>query len=221
MQPTPDKQAQSETLAVLGREPLEKRVRRLLTDRKKLIIQDSHLTPAAVLIPIFYDAGVPHLLLTKRTTKVLHHKGQISFPGGARDPGDAGLLSTALRESQEEMGIRSKDVQVLGELDDIITNTRFVVSPYVGTIPYPYHFTVNQEEIEEVLEVPVSTLLERAHVDTSAVAPVRPYPAYTFEYRDHVIWGVTARILRQFLDIVFSPGQSTRGWTEKNGPRLR
>lgn len=211
-------QAQPQALAGPGSEPLEARVRRVLAARRKLVIQDRHLTPAAVLIPIFYKGGAPHLLLTKRTTKVLHHKGQISFPGGSRDPEDASLLSTALRESQEEMGIHSGDIQVLGELDDIITNTRFVVSPYVGTIPYPYQFTVNWEEIEDVLEAPVATLLEHSHLDASAVTPVRPYPAYTFKYDSHIIWGVTARILRQFLDVVFGPWSGARGWTEKSGP---
>ena len=196
---------------------LETQVQRALVERSKLVLHDPHLTPAAVLVPLFYKHNRPHVLLTKRTTRVLHHKGQISFPGGARDPEDSTLLTTALREAHEEMGIHSGDVRLLGELDDIITNTRFVVSPYVGVIPYPYAFTANPEEIDEVLEVPISTLLEHGHVNTAAVTPIRPYPAYTFDYGQHVIWGITARILRQFLDVVFGPQQGAPVWMGKNG----
>ncbi|MDO8530549.1 MAG: CoA pyrophosphatase [Dehalococcoidia bacterium] len=198
-------------------ESLETQVRHALTGHNKLVLHDPYLKPAAVLVPLFYKRELPHILLTKRTTRVLHHKGQISFPGGTRDPEDPTLLSTALREIHEEMGIHSGDVRILGELDDIITNTRFVVSPYVGVIPYPYAFTVSGEEIDEVLEVPIATLLEHGHVNTAAVAPIRPYPAYTFDYDQHVIWGITARILRQFLDVVFGPQKGAPAWTGKNG----
>jgi len=196
---------------------LETQVQRVLSERGKLVLHDAHLTPAAVLVPLFYKQGLPHVLLTKRTTRVLYHKGQISFPGGSRDPEDATLLTTALREAHEEVGIHSGDVRLLGELDDIITNTRFVVSPYVGVIPYPYAFTASPEEIDEVLEVPIATLLEHGHVNTAAVTPIRPYPAYTFDFEQHVIWGITARILRQFLDVVFGPQQGAPVWTGKNG----
>ncbi len=196
---------------------LETRVQRALDERSKLVLHDAHLTPAAVLVPLFYKQDVPHVLLTKRTTRVLHHKGQISFPGGSRDPEDSTLLTTALREAREEVGIRSGDVRLLGELDDVITNTRFIVSPYVGVIPYPYEFTASPEEIDEVLEVPLSTLLEHGHLNTAAVAPIRPYPAYTFDFEQHVIWGITARILRQFLDVVFGPQQGAPVWMGKSG----
>ena len=114
---------------------------------------------AAVLIPFFYKNDTPHLLFTKRTETVEHHKGQISFPGGMHDAGDADLLETALRETWEEMGIRTEDVTILGRTDNFLTNTHFLVTPYVGYFPYPYAFNINPDEIAHIIEVPLDLLL--------------------------------------------------------------
>ena len=112
---------------------------------------------AAVLLPIFEKEGVPHLLFEKRTTLVRDHKGQISFPGGAFQRRDGRLMATALRESEEEVGIRLGDVEVMGELDDILVfSSRFVVSPFVGLIPHPYPFRLDPLEVEALIEVPLS-----------------------------------------------------------------
>ena len=89
-----------------------------------------------------------------------HHKGQISFPGGACEPEDTGLLATALRETEEEIGVPLETVEVLGALDDFPTITSFVVTPFVGVIPYPFAYVLNEDEVDSVIEVPISFLLD-------------------------------------------------------------
>jgi 8-oxo-dGTP pyrophosphatase MutT (NUDIX family) len=179
------------------------KIQEILTARLKVHIHDEKYVRAAVLIPLFKKGQEYHLLFTRRTERVEHHKGQISFPGGRRDPTDPDLLATALREAEEEMGIRRKDVQILGELDDICTITDFCVAPFVGLIPYPYPFQVNPHEIEEVLEVPLSTLLDKAHFrEEIRQKDGQPYPAFFYEYKHHTIWGATARILKQLLELL-------------------
>jgi len=137
-----------------------------------------------------------------RTQKVKAHKGQISFPGGARE-GNETLLSTALRESAEEVGLITGEVEVLGELDDTISLTsNFIISPFVALIPWPYQFEINEEEIEELIEVPISALLNSSHqYHETEVMDGEAVTSYSYHYQGRVIWGATARILQQFLDI--------------------
>lgn len=160
---------------------------------------------AAVLIPLYEKDGELHVLFTVRTELVEHHKGQISFPGGAADETDADLRETALRETYEEVGVRPEHVEVFGRLDDFITVSNFVVAPYVGsiTVPAPYPFDKNELEVAAILEVPLAHLLDRANVE-SEVRRIqgRDVLTYMFRFNRHVIWGATARILKQFLDLI-------------------
>ncbi len=171
--------------------------------RERLTFRDGNLKPSAILLPLYVKDHQDHILFTRRTQKVEYHKGEISFPGGARDPEDSDLLATALRESQEEMGIHPRDVQVLGTLDDVVTSTGFVITPFVGTIPYPYPFSPFAEEIEEVLEIPVSGLIagERASQRASGYGTGRLGVGYEYQYNSHIIWGATAKIVAQFLRV--------------------
>jgi 8-oxo-dGTP pyrophosphatase MutT (NUDIX family) len=154
------------------------------------------LREAAVLVPLFQRAGVPHVLFTKRPMTLRSHAGQFSFPGGARDPEDETPLHTALREAQEEVGIPPERVQVLGMLNESPTVTNFRIQPFVGVIPGDLTYRPNPEEIELILEVPMARLL-------SPQAPRRElwrrggkdHEVYFFDYGPHVIWGATARIL--------------------------
>ncbi len=183
-------------------DPTIEAVRQVLSGREKRSVDDESLMPAAVMVLLYRKEGEYCILLNKRTQDVEHHKGEISFPGGARDPEDLDFRDTALRETSEEMGIDPADVTVLGELDDIATRSRFGVRVYVGTIPYPYPFEPSSIEIAEVLEVPVEGLLDpanrRQEVRWMNGATERRY-CYTFE--DHMIFGATAQILEQFLDL--------------------
>ena len=187
---------------------MKERIREVLSRRQKLVIlpgNDDQRRRAAVLIPIFSRAGEYHILFTKRTEMVMYHKGQVSFPGGSCDEADSCLCDTALRESFEEIGLRPEDVEILGELDDIVTLTsNYIVSPFVGFIPYPYDFKVCSEEIEEVVEAPISTLLDRCNFrEEPRFEDGVHYVSCFYDCGQHVIWGATARILRQFLDLVF------------------
>ncbi len=146
---------------------------------------------AAVLIPLYRREEGFFVVFTKRTGNVKHHKGQISFPGGACEDGDGGIKATALREAFEEVGIKPEDVRVLGMLDDVKSGiSDYVVTPVVGLIPSPYCFAINGDEVESVIEVPLTALLE-----------MEGKYGVEYWYRSHWIWGLTARILKQFLDL--------------------
>jgi 8-oxo-dGTP pyrophosphatase MutT (NUDIX family) len=183
-------------------EPTIEAVRQTLSGREKRSVNDESLVPAAVMVLLYRKDGEYCLLLNKRTEDVEHHKGEISFPGGARDPEDRDFRDTALRETHEEMGITPADVTVLGELDDVATRSRFGVRVFVGTIPYPYPFRPSSVEIAEVLEVPVRGLLDpdnrRQEVRWMNGKTAKQY-CYAFE--DHLIFGATAQIVKQFLDL--------------------
>ena len=180
-------------------------VRHALSQRQKRAIGAEGFTPAAVLIPLYEKAGEHYLVVTKRTETVNDHRGQISFPGGVHQAGDESLMDTALRESWEEIGLNPKDVEILGELDSMCTfTTNYVVSPFVAAIPYPYQFKVSPEEVEEIIEVPLAALLDRSNF-REELQPLQGelVPQYFYQYGDRVIWGATARILKQFLETVF------------------
>jgi 8-oxo-dGTP pyrophosphatase MutT (NUDIX family) len=159
---------------------------------------------AAVIIPIFFKDHEAHLLLTKRTDKVEHHKGKISFPGGMHDSKDIDLKETALRETWEEMGIQSKDITILGRTDNFLTNTSFMVSPYVAHFPYPYPFIVNKDEISGVLKVPISHLL---NPDIFKIQKWKRdgilWDVHFYEFNGENIWGVTGFLLSNFLSLAF------------------
>lgn len=160
--------------------------------------------PAAVLIPLLDDNGQWRVMFTKRTDKVDTHKGQISFPGGARDPEDGDMAATALRETCEEIGVARADVDLLASMEPTRTVTNYMVYPYVGIIPYPYGFELNGFEVDRLIEVPLEQLLDEAD---------RQHPELLGELslqfnrggRD-IIWGATARILYDFLKTAFPKG---------------
>ncbi len=177
--------------------------RRAALSATALPIDDPTLTPAAVLLVLYAKDGEYCVLLNKRSEDVEYHKGEISFPGGARDPEDKDFLDTALREIEEEMGIYRNDVTVLGELDEVVTNSRFHVKVFVGSIDYPYDFKPSAVEIAEVLEVPINSLNDPSNfrVETRLEDGV-PVSARSYAYNKHLIYGVTARILQQFLEVL-------------------
>ena len=179
-------------------------LRKSISARKKKTITDKKLIRATVLIPIFLKDNEYHILFTKRSHHVLHHKGEISFPGGKHSKSDSGFLETALRESWEEIRLNPDDAEILGELDDAETaNTGFVISPFVALIPYPYEFVKDSFEISEILDIPVSALLETGNQENQAtVNSDKRDNENCFEYRGRVIWGATARILKQLLEII-------------------
>ena len=188
---------------------MKQELKKFLSQREKRRIADSGCIPAAVLMPLYCKEGQYHILFTKRTSTVKTHKGEISFPGGSYERSDGSLLNTALRESAEEIGLVSGDVEVLGELDDTVTTvSNYVISPFVALIPYPYLFRLEKNETEEIIEVPIKSLLDRHSVKQQVeYKDGRPLDEYIYIYEGRRIHGATARILNHFLDI----------WTEVVG----
>ena len=183
---------------------MQQKLKQALAQRQKSHIIDASRVPSAVLIPIYDKQGQYYILFTKRTEKVKDHKGQISFPGGAYEEHDGRLVNTALRECAEEIGLPAEAVELLGELDDYLTTTSgYIISPFVGVIPWPYPLKVDPIEVDKIVEVPISALLDKSCLRQGTdTLDSQVIPAYFYHYQGEVIWGATARILNQFLDIL-------------------
>ncbi len=178
-------------------------VRKILNTRERRMIEQPSLARAAVLVPLFKKGETCHMIFTKRSDNVRYHKGEISFPGGVVDEEDSELERTALREAFEEIGLRESDVQIIGVLDDIITITQFIVTPFVGLFPYPYPFKLSPIEIAELIEVPLGSLLdEDCFSEREIIRGTGKEVVLAYQYENHIIWGATARILKQFLDLI-------------------
>ena len=182
-------------------------IRDLLNRRspKPIEEQGSSLRRSAVLIPLFNVASEYRVLFTKRTDSVEAHKGQISFPGGRIEEEDGSPLETALREADEEIGLSRKDVTVLGQMDDARTvSSNYIVHPFVGLIPYPYEFKTSVQEVKELIEVPFQVFLsgDSAGESTPVVYEGAIYQTLAYHYRGEVIWGATARIMQNLVDLV-------------------
>ena len=177
---------------------MKQRIADILARRRKRKVAGEDLIACAVLMPLFCRQGQYHILFTERSDEVYSHKGQVCFPGGKQEPTDSTLLETALRETEEEIDLKAEDVRILGELDDIPTiTTSYVISPFVGLIPHPYAFRADSREIREIFSVPLSFLIDEANFRRDT---------WSYEYEGHTIWGATARIVRQFVDLLRTEG---------------
>ena len=177
-------------------------IRQALARHRKRSIDEPSMARAGVLVLVYPKDGNPHVLFHKRSEHVEKHKGEIAFPGGGWETGDATILDTALRETWEEMSIAPDDVTILGELDDIITISDFVVTPYVGSIPGGYDFKPNIE-VAEVVEVPLEAILNGRNLrDDTRLVNGEVERRATYAHDGHLIWGATAMILEGFIRIL-------------------
>lgn len=154
------------------------------------------LSPAAVLVGLVERPSGITLLLTRRTDHLLHHPGQVSFPGGACEAHDASPIETALREAEEEIGLERHSVEIIGRLPCYQTITRFLITPIVGYLAQPPCFNPDPYEVAEVFEVPLAFVLDSANhqLHSHEINGVcRHY--YVLPYQDYFIWGATAAIL--------------------------
>jgi 8-oxo-dGTP pyrophosphatase MutT (NUDIX family) len=161
------------------------------------------LRPAAVLVPIHEGAGGLWVTLIKRATTLRSHGGEIGFPGGSVAAEDKDFLAAALREFQEEMGIPPEKVEIIGQLDQVRVGGRYVVTPFVGIVKSPFNAQPNIEEVSSVICVPVSALLDPDCFTTELRTNGVPLTIYHFRYEALDIWGATARILKQFLELAY------------------
>jgi len=157
---------------------------------------DREIRPAAVLVPLVRREGGLTVLFTRRTAHLNEHAGQISFPGGRSEPGDAYAAETALREAAEEIGLAAERVEVLGELHKYVTVTGYRVTPVVGLVNPPLELRLDDFEVAEVFEVPLEFVLDPAnHLRNSIVHEGRERRYYAIPYRQYYIWGATAGMI--------------------------
>ena len=146
------------------------------------------------------------LVFTRRTERVEHHKGQVSFPGGGCEVGESTPEATALREAWEEIGLKPEDVRLLGRLNDYITITRYRVTPVVGVMAWPYQVQLEAAEVERIFTIPLAWLAERANWNEQPVTVdgmPRTFPVLKYHpYDGEVLWGATARMTQNFLRVL-------------------
>ena len=185
-------------------DPIAAALSRELAARRRIALAPSDKTAAAVLVPLVaVDDGL-HVLFTRRAASLPHHQGQVAFPGGTRDEDDVDAEATALREAEEEIGLRPPDVHLLGRLDDLETvASRFVITPVVGMVPDRYPWKPSPHEVDTIFTVPVSELLAPgAEREELWDFDGRRIPIRLFPVAGQVIWGATHRITRNLLDVL-------------------
>jgi 8-oxo-dGTP pyrophosphatase MutT (NUDIX family) len=195
------------TLGFPSRDQIRRRLRALRDEPTRSWHGESYLgegvelTPAGVLIALTEIDGALHVVVTKRTDEMRKHAGQMSFPGGRVEPGDADTLEAALRESCEEVALHPDDVEVYGSFLTMPTITGYQVTAHVGAFEQPYELDPNPAEIAAIVEVPLEALFEPgAYSMEKRRYNEKLFTVHFFEYEGYVIWGVTGFIMRQFLD---------------------
>jgi 8-oxo-dGTP pyrophosphatase MutT (NUDIX family) len=182
-----------------GFEDFKKFISERLLNRTKRSVDFPDYKKAAVMILFMNIENSPHVLLTLRTDTVSTHKGQVSFPGGGFDPSDKNLLDTALRETLEEVGINSSEIEILGEFDEYVSIVGFQVYSYVGALNRVQKYKPSKDEIDVILEVPFSIFYNEEYTKCEKMNfGGRDYDVFFYDYNNAVIWGLTARILTDF-----------------------
>lgn len=189
---------------LLKKEQILSFLRPALVDRPYLPADAALATPAAVLLIIHYHKDRPYLFLTKRSSNLKSHRGEISFPGGRYVEGDGTFLETALRETAEEVGIIFSIGQIVGCLSAVrtMTSNHFIV-PFVTIQDMLPQYRISTSEVEAVIDIPLIETLKSIELDTEHYHLAKD--AYKFTYGENVIWGATARVLKQMHDILLRP----------------
>ncbi|HEY2093461.1 MAG TPA: CoA pyrophosphatase [Thermoanaerobaculia bacterium] len=179
------------------------RLRERLAVHRAIEIQAPELKRASVLIPIIREREHFSLIFSRRAENMAAHSGQIAFPGGGVEKGET-LTDAVLREAEEEVGIPRRAVELIGRLDDLVTNSGFLVAPFVAVVRERIEYVMQESEVAEVFEVPIDALLDVRYPEVRYVTfRKKRYPAYFYPYKSHEIWGLTGRIVKSFLDLVW------------------
>jgi 8-oxo-dGTP pyrophosphatase MutT (NUDIX family) len=177
---------------------------RLNPDLRHLIVRPN-LRDAAVLIPVVDHGSEASVLLTKRTEKLRSHSGQVAFPGGAIDPTDASPEDAAVRETLEEIGLGAADIDVVGRMPDYVSGSGYRIAPVLGIVRPDYFLTINEDEVDDAFEVPLSFLMNPAnHRRESRIWQDRERFFYTMPFGERYIWGVTAGIIRTLYERLYA-----------------
>ena len=178
----------------------------LISAEEALSLDVGDGTNAAVLVPLYLENNELHVVLTRRHSDLRRHAGEISFPGGRPEPGEHDLRTTALRETEEEIGLPPTAVELLGALEPTTTMvTGYTIYPFVGMIAPGHTWTASTEEVAEVIELPLRALLagyDRRRLVRRGV----PFRTDTYVVGDHLVWGATARILADLFDRIDPAG---------------
>ena len=178
-----------------------------ITDEQRLRQSDDAARPAAVLMPIIMRADGPTLLFTQRTVDLKDHPGQVSFPGGRMELSDRSPIDTALRETEEEIGLLRQHVEVIGSLPEYVTGTGYRVTPVAGLVLPPFDVVPDPREVAEIFEVPLVFLMDGMnHQRRTAELPggMGRRTFYTMPYQRFFIWGATAGMLRNLFHFLRS-----------------
>jgi 8-oxo-dGTP pyrophosphatase MutT (NUDIX family) len=176
------------------------------TDFNPEMDADGTLKCAAVLLPLIWGQDEWQLVFTRRTDTVEHHKGQVSFPGGGCDLRESTPDETALREAWEEIGLLPEDVRLLGRMNDVVTITRYRITPVVGVMPWPYEVRLEKAEVARIFTIPLPWLSDRQNWTerpftlngiTSSIPVINYHP-----YDGEILWGISARIIQNFLAVL-------------------
>lgn len=162
---------------------------------------------AGILVPVTDNEADPEMIFTLRSANLKTHRGQVSYPGGKRDPEDTSLIATALRETHEEIGLPPEQVEVVAPLSQVMSRYGILVTPYVGLVPEDHPVEPNPDEIESVFRVPISFFLEDRRERTDALSFLNHtfyVPCYRWER--YQIWGLSAVVLVDFLNAVYDAG---------------
>lgn len=185
-------------------------IRRKLHETSSIAYLPAHsngLVRASVLIPLYKEKAAWHVLLTRRTENVINHRGQVSFPGGAADPQDDNEIETALRETYEEIGMRGECIEILGQMPKYPTVSNFLITPVVGKVCWPVELLPAKVEVERIFSVPLAWLAQREHWDERLYKRSdgsHEMVVFYQLYEGETIWGITARIIVNFLEILMS-----------------
>ena len=170
-----------------------------VNDDEMLQLSNNGQKHAAVLIPLIWHENQWNILFTKRTETIPHHKGQISFPGGMFDPEDQNMHETALRETEEELGVSRDTIQTLGCMDDFIAVSGVTISPYVGILLWPQRLSLSIEEVSHIIIMPVKWLADPSHYEEREYRGFNGVIYYQ-AYQGEILWGITAYLTKTFLE---------------------